>query len=649
MPIAPYILLGRLLKLAPRDAPAPLRYLGAALLIAVAAGIRLSLGIDSLPYLLFIPFIMAGAFWFGLGPGIFATLLSVLLAETLFVKAPAYFALFSERWVSHALFVLVNVIMAMVCAAQRRSLESLHRFAGNLGEEVALRTRQRDLIWQASPDLLCTATLEGQLLDLNPAWTSTLGWSAEQLRHEPFMAFVHVEDRARTEAALERLTLGEPVFGFENRYRHREGGYRWLSWNSVLQDGLIYSAVREVTAIREQQEALRQTEEQLRQSQKMEAVGQLTGGIAHDFNNLLTGVIGSLDMLSLRLAQGRYTDLERYATGAKGAAERAAALTHRLLAFSRRQALDPTATQTNALVLGMEELIRRSVGPQVEIHIELAEALNPTLCDPHQLENALLNLCINARDAMPEGGTLRIVTANRRLNDAQAAALELPPGDYVTLAVLDTGTGMPPEVLARAFDPFFTTKPVGMGTGLGLSMIYGFAKQSGGVAHIVSAPKRGTTVTLYLPRLVDAPPPSIETLRTSPLRYPAGMTVLVVDDEPLVRTLVDEALREHRIRTLEATDAATALQVLESDTPLDLLIADVGLPGGLSGCQLAALARERRPGLMTLLITGYAEADLPGQPLPVPGVEVLAKPFTLERLMTQIDLLLAAREQRPQA
>ena len=429
MPIATHILLGRLLKLAPRDAPAPLRYLGATLLIAVAAGIRLSLGIDSLPYLLFIPFIMAGSFWFGLGPGIFATLLSVLLAETLFVKAPAYFALFSERWVSHALFVLVNVIMAMVCAAQRRSLESLYRFAGNLGEQVTLRTRQRDLIWQASPDLLCTATLEGQLLDLNPAWTSTLGWSAEQLRHEPFMAFVHVEDRARTEAALERLTLGEPVFGFENRYRHRDGGYRWLSWNSVLQDGLIYSTVREITAIREQQEALRQTEEQLRQSQKMEAVGQLTGGIAHDFNNLLTGVIGSLDMLSLRLAQGRYTDLERYATGAKGAAERAAALTHRLLAFSRRQALDPTATQTNVLVLGMEELIRRSVGPQVEIHIELAEALNPTLCDPHQLENALLNLCINARDAMPEGGTLRIVTANRRLNDAQAAALELPPGD----------------------------------------------------------------------------------------------------------------------------------------------------------------------------------------------------------------------------
>ena len=649
MPIATHSLLGRLLQLVPRDTPAPLRYLGAAVLIAIAAGIRLSLGIDSLPYLVFIPFIMTAAFWFGLGPGLFATLLSVLLAETLFVKAPAYFALFGERWVSHALFVLVNVTMAVVCVAQRRSLESLYRVAGNLGEEVTLRTRQRDLIWQASPDLLCTATLEGELLDLNPAWTNTLGWSEEQLHQEPFMAFVHAEDRAPTEAALARLKLGEPVFGFENRYRHREGGYRWLSWNSVVQDGLIYSTVREVTAIREQQEALRQAEEQLRQSQKMEAVGQLTGGIAHDFNNLLTGVIGSLDMLTLRINQGRFADLERYTGAAKGSAERAAALTHRLLAFSRRQALDPSATQTNDLVLGMEELIRRSVGTQVEIHIELAEALNLILCDPHQLENALLNLCINARDAMPEGGTLRIVTANRRLTDTQAAALELPPGDYVTLAVLDTGSGMPPEVLARAFDPFFTTKPVGMGTGLGLSMIYGFAKQSGGVAHIASAPGVGTTVTLYLPRLVAAPALPVETPPSPQARYPEGMTVLVVDDEPMVRMLVDEALREHQIRTLEATDAATALQVLESDTPLDLLITDVGLPGGLNGCQLAALARERRPGLMTLLITGYAETDLPGDPLPTPGVQVLAKPFTLDRLLIQIDLLLASREQPPSA
>ncbi|KTT21990.1 histidine kinase [Pseudomonas oryzihabitans] len=646
MPIFTPILLGRLLRLAPRDAPAPLRYLGAALLIALAAGIRLSLAIDSLPYLLFVPFIMTAAFWFGLGPGIFATLLSVLLAETLFVKAPAYFALFSERWVSHALFVFVNVIMALVCVAQRRSLESLYRFAGNLGEQVTLRTRQRDLIWQASPDLICTANLEGQLLDLNPAWTSTLGWSEEELRREPFMAFVHVEDRARTESALERLEAGEPVFGFENRYRHRDGGYRWFSWNAVLQDGLIYASVREITAIREQQEALRQAEEQLRQSQKMEAVGQLTGGIAHDFNNLLTGVIGSLDMLSLRLDQGRFTDLQRYASAAKGAAERAAALTQRLLAFSRRQALDPTATHANDLVRGMEELICRSVGAPIQIHTELAEDLHLTQCDPHQLENALLNLCINARDAMPDGGVLRIVTANRRLNEAQAAALELPVGDYVTLAVLDTGSGMPPEVLARAFDPFFTTKPVGMGTGLGLSMIYGFAKQSGGLAHIASTPGAGTTVTLYLPRLTAVDPLPVAPRPAALTRYPAGLTVLVVDDEPLVRTLVDDALCEHRIQTLEATDATTALRVLESATPLDLLIADVGLPGGLSGCQLAALAKERRPDLKILLITGYAEAQLTDT---VADVAVLAKPFTLERLLAQIDLLLGERDNQPPA
>ena len=647
MPIFTPTLVGRLLKLAPRDAPAPLRYLGAALLIAIAAAIRLSLGIDSLPYLLFIPFIMTAAFWFGLGPGVFATLFAVLLAETLFVKAPAYFALFSERWVSHALFVFVNVVMAVVCAAQRRSLESLYRFAGSLDEQVTLRTRQRDLIWQASPDLLCTASPEGRLLDLNPAWTATLGWTAEELRREPFMAFIHVEDRERTEVAVNRLLAGEPMFGFENRYRHRMGGYRWFSWNAVLQDGLIYATVREVTATREQQQALQQAEEQLRQSQKMEAVGQLTGGIAHDFNNLLTGVIGSLDMLSLRLDQGRFTDLQRYASSAKGAAERAAALTQRLLAFSRRQALAPTATGTNDLVLGMEELIRRSVGSHIQIHTELAADLHLTLCDPHQLENALLNLCINARDAMPDGGMLRIVTANRRLNDAQATALELPVGDYVTLAVLDTGSGMPPEVLARAFDPFFTTKPVGMGTGLGLSMIYGFAKQSGGLAQLASVPDVGTTVTLYLPRLVAAP---VEPVETSPPATPQrapGLTVLVVDDEPMVRMLVDEALREHHIQTLEATDAATALRVLESKTPLDLLIADLGLPGGLSGCQLATLARARRPALEILLITGYADTHLPGESAALTGVEVLTKPFTLERLLAQIDLLLSRRGNRP--
>jgi len=647
VPIFTPTLVGRLLKLAPRDAPAPLRYLGAALLIAIAAAIRLSLGIDSLPYLLFIPFIMTAAFWFGLGPGVFATLFAVLLAETLFVKAPAYFALFSERWVSHALFVFVNVVMAVVCAAQRRSLESLYRFAGSLDEQVTLRTRQRDLIWQASPDLLCTASPEGRLLDLNPAWTATLGWTAEELRREPFMAFIHVEDRERTEVAVNRLLAGEPLFGFENRYRHRMGGYRWFSWNAVLQDGLIYATVREVTAIREQQQALQQAEEQLRQSQKMEAVGQLTGGIAHDFNNLLTGVIGSLDMLSLRLDQGRFTDLQRYASSAKGAAERAAAPTLRLLAFSRRQALAPTATGTNDLVLGMEELIRRSVGSHIQIHTELAEDLHLTLCDPHQLENALLNLCINARDAMPDGGMLRIVTANRRLNDAQATALELPVGDYVTLAVLDTGSGMPPEVLARAFDPFFTTKPVGMGTGLGLSMIYGFAKQSGGLAQLASVPDVGTTVTLYLPRLVAAPVEPVESPPPAPPHRAPDLTVLVVDDEPMVRMLVDEALREHHIQTLEATDAATALRVLESTTPLDLLIADVGLPGGLSGCQLATLARARRPALEILLITGYAETHLPGESAALTGVEVLTKPFTLERLLAQIDLLLSRRGNRP--
>ena len=241
-------------------------------------------------------------------------------------------------------------------------------------------------------------------------------------------------------------------------------------------------------------------EEALRQSQKMEAVGQLTGGIAHDFNNLLTGIIGSLDLLQVRLRQGRTTEIDRYVAAAQGASKRAAALTHRLLAFSRRQTLDPKPTDVNRLVIGMEELIRRTVGPQITVEVVTAGGLWSTLIDSSQLENALLNLCINARDAMPEGGRITIETANKWLDERAAKDRDLPPGQYLSLCVTDNGTGMTPDVIARAFDPFFTTKPIGQGTGLGLSMVYGFVRQSGGQVRIYSEVGHGTTMCLYLPR-----------------------------------------------------------------------------------------------------------------------------------------------------
>ena len=335
-------------------------------------------------------------------------------------------------------------------------------------------------------------------------------------------------------------------------------------------------------------EELMAAEATLRQSQKMEAVGQLTGGLAHDFNNLLTGVLGSLELMRARIAQGRVADVERYAATAQAAAARAAALTHRLLAFSRQQTLEPRATDVNRLVAGMEELVRRTVGPAITLEVVGMGGLWNTLVDPGQLENALLNLCINARDAMPDGGRLTIETGNRWLDRRAAAGRDLPPGQYVSLCISDTGTGMTPEVIARAFDPFFTTKPLGQGTGLGLSMVYGFARQSGGQVRIYSEPGQGTMVCLYLPRhLGEAEGAAAAGGLAEAPRAGSGESVLVVDDEPSVRMLVADVLGELGYVAIEAEDGAVGLKVLRSEARIDLLVTDVGLPGGMNGRQVA--------------------------------------------------------------
>jgi len=401
------------------------------------------------------------------------------------------------------------------------------------------------------------------------------------------------------------------------------------------------------------QEQLARTEEALRQAQKMEAVGQLTGGIAHDFNNLLAGISGSLELMGTRIAQGRMGDVERYMATAQGAAKRAAALTHRLLAFSRRQTLDPKPTEVAGLVAGMEELIRRTVGPAVALETTGPDGLWPALVDPHQLENALLNLCINARDAMPDGGRIVIETANRNLDAPAARRLGLPPGAYLSLCVCDTGTGMTQDVIAKAFDPFFTTKPLGQGTGLGLSMIYGFAQQSGGQVHIESEPGRGSRVCLYLPRHHGVADAQAEVaVPTGMDRTGQGETVLVVDDEPSVRLLVTEVLEELGYVAIEAADSMAGLKLLHSSLRIDLLVTDVGLPGGMNGRQMADAGRERRPGLKVLFITGYAEAAVLGQGPPgqddsgetrlAPGMQVLTKPFAMEALAARIKGLIGA-------
>jgi PAS domain S-box-containing protein len=389
----------------------------------------------------------------------------------------------------------------------------------------------------------------------------------------------------------------------------------------------------------------RRTEEALRQAQKMEAVGQLTGGIAHDFNNLLAGIMGSLELLQRRVASGRIDGVERYTAAAMTSAQRASALTQRLLAFARRQPLDPKIVDSNRLVAGMEELLRRTLGPGIALEMVLAGSLWTTMSDPNQLESAILNLAINARDAMQEsnaaGGRLTIETANTYLDDAYARARgdEVRPGQYVQISVTDTGTGMPQDVIEKAFDPFFTTKPTGQGTGLGLSMVYGFVKQSEGHVRIYSEIGQGTTFKIYLPRhrgaTEDADGEPCEN-QAGALRAEDGETVLVVDDEATVRMLVTETLEDLGYAAIEANDGPSGLAILQSDARIDLLITDVGLPG-LNGRQLADAARIKRPHLKILFMTGYAHNAAIGQGAALDaGMEIMTKPFALDDLAKKI-------------
>ncbi|MBP1804652.1 PAS domain S-box protein [Rubellimicrobium aerolatum] len=387
---------------------------------------------------------------------------------------------------------------------------------------------------------------------------------------------------------------------------------------------------------------LTEVHEALRQAQKMEAVGQLTGGLAHDFNNLLAGIVGSLEAIERRLAQGRTADLGRFLDAASSSAQRAAALTQRLLAFARRQTLDPRPTDVNRLVRGMEDLIRRSVGPGIAVEVTGDPDLWPARVDAAQLESALLNLAINARDAMPDGGRLTIATANAPLDARAARDLGLPPGDYLRIVVADTGAGMPPEVIDRIFDPFFTTKPLGQGTGLGLSMVHGFVRQSGGQVRATSRPGEGTAMALHLPRLVGAPP---EEEAGRPTAIPAtgrGRHVLVVEDEPAVRMLLAEALEEAGFRATLAEDGPAGLRLLESGAAFDLLVTDVGLPGGLNGRQVADAARARRPGLPVLFVTGYAEGAALGDGHLEPGMGLVTKPFSMADLAARVAGMIGA-------
>lgn len=485
---------------------------------------------------------------------------------------------------------------------------------------------------------------------------------------EDVIETVHPDDREGLITAINAAIAKGGAYAHQYRTRRADGKYYWLEANGRVElspDGtaLKFPGVlidienrraveaerdRALVALRglndtleqrveERTAALMQTEAALRQAQKMEAVGQLTGGLAHDFNNILAGVSGSLDLMKTRLTQGRIGEIDRYITGAQGAVKRAAALTQRLLAFSRRQTLDPKPSDINRVVAGMQDLITRSVGPAVAVETVAAGGLWTAFVDVGQLENALLNLCINARDAMPDGGRLTIETGNRWLDERAASQRGVLPGQYVSLCVSDTGSGMSADIVARAFDPFFTTKPIGQGTGLGLSMVYGFAGQSGGAVRIYSEVGKGTMICIYLPRHAGDQQEEEPQLENDPIPVSDTLgTILVVDDEPLVRMVAVEILEDLGYVVLEAGDGPSALKILEARSDICLLVTDVGLPNGMNGRQLADVVREKRPELNVLFVTGYAENAVLNHGHLERGMQVVTKPFSSETLARRV-------------
>jgi PAS domain S-box-containing protein len=523
---------------------------------------------------------------------------------------------------------------------RRRAEQQLGLLAASLHEQVEYRTRERDRLWSLSSDPFLIAETDGRWLRINPAWNKLLGWTEQEMLGRTSEWMEHPEDREATRQEIQRInSTGAGSTRFENRFLARDGSYHWFAWTAVQDDGLLYCIARDVTDEKSRALAMKDAEERLRQSHKMDAIGQLTGGIAHDFNNLLAAIIGSLSLAKRRLDAGRVDDIDRLIDAATRSAKSAAGLTERLLAFSRRQSLDAKPHDINQLVLRMEDLLQRTLGAHIQLKSVLRAGVSPAMTDANQLENAILNLAINARDAMPDGGSLSIETGNITYDEQDAARYaEVTAGDYIAISVSDTGSGMPPEVIAKAFDPFFTTKPLGQGTGLGLSMIYGFVKQSAGHVRIQSQPGQGTTVTLYLPKaaIAEAVQPVVDATKLAQGR---GEMVLVVEDEETIRGLIVDVLKELGYGYRETGDPRKALALLDSSLPVDLLLTDVGLPH-LNGRQLAEMAKARRPDLKVLFLTGYAEKAAVRSGFLGPGMDILTKPFELDALANKLRSIL---------
>ena len=527
---------------------------------------------------------------------------------------------------------------------QKRTARALAHLNEHLEQQVAVRTAERDRMWRLSTDIMLVCDLEGSLLSVNPAWTTLLGWTQTELIGRNFFEFIHPDNHQATRVEMDNLARGITTYRFENRYRRRNGSYCLLMWTAVPEAGLVHAVGRDITADREAALVHKRTEAALHQAQKMESIGQLTGGVAHDFNNLLQVISGNLQLLGRAVAGQERA--QGYVQSALDGVRRAAKLASQLLAFSRRQPLQPKTVNLGRFVTGLEELLRRTLGEGIAVQTVVADGLWNSLVDPTQVENALLNLAINARDAMEGSGRLTIEARNALLDEAYARQHgDLAAGQYVLLTVTDTGSGMSPEVLQRVFEPFFSTKPEGKGTGLGLSMVYGFVQQSGGHVRVFSEPGHGTTVKLYLPRSLDDEAPALPALAQEGAG--GSETILVAEDDDGVRATVVELLQQLGYTVLQACDAASALAVIDTGVHIDLLFTDVVMPGSLRSPELARLARERQPHMAVLFTSGYAQDAIVHGGRLDPGLDLLGKPYTQDALARKIRHVLVHQSREP--
>jgi PAS domain S-box-containing protein len=508
----------------------------------------------------------------------------------------------------------------------RRTVEDrLRELNEGLEQRVAERTAERNRVWEMSRDLFAIMGFDGHLKAINPAWEATLGRDTDTLLSLSFREHIHPDDHQAIRAVIERLFRGETVERFENRLPHSNGSWRWISWTLVPEGEVFYAVGRDVTAEKEAATELEHAQEALRQSQKMEAMGQLTGGVAHDFNNLLTPIIGGLDMLQ-RNGLGSERE-QRLIAGAMQSADRAKTLVQRLLAFARRQPLQPTAVDVARLVTGMSDLVASTSGPQIRVVVEAASDLPPAKADLNQLEMALLNLGVNARDSMPDGGTIRITASAEQVAAGHRSGLR--PGEYICLSVADTGVGMDGETQRRAIEPFFSTKGIGKGTGLGLSMVHGLASQLAGALTIESRLGVGTNVELWLP-LGEVEQQMPAGVQQAVLNFAAKGTALLVDDEELVRMSTADMLSDLGYAVVEAESAEEALRLLRGGLELDLVVTDHLMPG-MTGTELAHIIRSERPGVKILIVSGYAEAEGIA-----PNLPRLTKPFRRDDLAAKL-------------